>query len=52
MVSATTELSPAREIIAKWYYQELWSWYRDKNPTVEEFATFLTSNLVVANGDG
>lgn len=51
MVSATTELSPAREIIAKWYYQELWCWDRDKNSTVEELATFPKSNLVMGNGD-
>ncbi|NER25240.1 MAG: DUF533 domain-containing protein [Symploca sp. SIO1B1] len=52
MVATTAEIGFAREIIAKWYFKELWDWDLDTIPTDEELSPFLKSNLVVANGDG
>ncbi len=42
----------AREITAKWYYEELWSWELDEICTGRERPTFLKALLCIANGDG
>ncbi|NEO36054.1 MAG: DUF533 domain-containing protein [Moorea sp. SIOASIH] len=52
MATVTPEIDPVREIIAKWYFKELWDWDLGEIPTVEVLSTFLKSNLVAANGDG
>ncbi|NEQ12112.1 MAG: hypothetical protein F6K37_41565, partial [Moorea sp. SIO4E2] len=52
MATVTPEIDAVREIIAKWYFKELWGWDLGEIPTVEVLATFLKSNLIAANGDG
>lgn len=53
MVATTeTSISPTRETIAKWYYNELWGWKLDKICTGKERPTFLKALLIAANGDG
>lgn len=54
-MTATTskpEIGPSREIIAKWYYKELWGWDLEKICTGKERPTFLKALLIAANGDG
>jgi uncharacterized membrane protein YebE (DUF533 family) len=45
-------IGPVREMIAKWYYKDLWGWDLDKICGGNIRSTFLKSLLVCANGDG
>ncbi|HEY6078751.1 MAG TPA: hypothetical protein VIW29_08105 [Polyangiaceae bacterium] len=45
-------LSPARQLAAAWYFNELWGWSPQEVPPPEALSAFMKALLVCANGDG